>query len=103
MMRAKSSTIMVLDFLETYLASDIGRSRLCRNAKAAVNQASINQADVSLTPVPVPPASEQAAIVEMTSDQLNFGSTDELAGLEAASATLRQSILAAAFRGDLVA
>ncbi len=103
MMRAKPSTMMVLDYLETYLASDIGRSRLCRNAKAAVNQASINQTDVNLTPVPLPPICEQIAIVEMISRQLNPANDDDLMSLEKAGSILRQSILAAAFRGELVA
>lgn len=91
-------------YVGSYLGSEIGRKRLIRDAKWAVNQASINQQDVKRTPIPLAPHSEQAVIVEVLRDALS-SSEDQL---QAVTKTLRQSaaqrknILQAAFSGRLV-
>ncbi|WP_019517819.1 restriction endonuclease subunit S [Sphingomonas sp. Mn802worker] len=103
MMRMKPSEMLDLDYFEYYISSDIGRSRLCRNAKAAVNQASVNQTDVKTTPIPLPSREEQNVIatrVESLMAEAEAGA-DNLIAMSAHSVTLRQSILAAAFRGEL--
>lgn len=103
MMRMKPSKRLNLDYFEYYISSDIGRSRLCRNAKAAVNQASVNQTDIKTTPIPLPPLKEQNAIANRVGRLIAEAEAgaDNLIELRAFSAPLRQSILAAAFRGDL--
>lgn len=103
MMRMKPSKMLDLDYLEYYISSDIGRSRLCRNAKAAVNQASVNQTDVKTTPIPLPPLDEQNVIATRVRSLIaeTEAGADNLATMSVYSATLRQSILAAAFRGEL--
>jgi Restriction endonuclease S subunits len=92
-------------FYVFYLSSHDGRSRLCSNAKHAVNQASINQKDVANTPVPLPSFAEQIDIVGLIEKHLS--QSDALIGeidltLSKAEA-LRQSILNKAFSGQLVA
>lgn len=105
MMRAKGNPLVNLDFLALYLASDGGRSRLCKNAKAAVNQSSINQGDVRATQVPLPSISEQTAILSAVNAAAAEGQETGYVIQDCArtAATLRQSILAAALRGELSA
>ena len=74
------------------------------NAKWAVNQASINQGDVNATIVPVAPHSEQIALLDAIRSafsRLSFAS-DAVAESRVHIPRLVQSILAKAFRGELV-
>lgn len=68
-----------------------------------VARKTLNLEDVRPFPVPVPPRAEEAVLVERVSNLLenskNQGST--VSRQAAAAFTLRQSILAAAFRGEL--
>ena len=92
-------------FSTAYLASHYGRTRLCENAKHAVNQASINQTDVGNTPFPLAPLAEQKLIVEILEERLSLidqTEADIKQQLQKAEA-LRQSILKHAFSGKLVA
>ena len=104
MMRFSASDRISKEYLGLYLTSDLGRERLIKNCKHAVNQASINQGDVEATPVPLPPRLEQEEIVQTVSED----SSREIAVLAtcktelARSASLRQSILKDAFAGRLV-
>jgi type I restriction enzyme S subunit len=104
MMRACLASEVSRKWVELYLHSLIGRRRLLKNAKWAVNQASINQEDVKRTPIPLPPLAEELAIVEAVESQLSV--IDHLeADLDAklkSAAALRQSILKSAFEGKLV-
>ena len=92
------------EYLMRFLSSEIGRTRLISNAKHAVNQASINQADVRACKVPLPHLDEQKEIVHRVdqlfafADQFEARLTDARAHVDA----LTQSILAKAFRGELV-
>ncbi|WP_186416357.1 restriction endonuclease subunit S [Stutzerimonas stutzeri] len=92
------------EYLMRFLSSEVGRLRLIAKAKHAVNQASINQGDVKACKVPLPSIDEQTEIVRRV-EQL-FAFADQLeARLKAAQARidrLTQSILAKAFRGELV-
>ena len=102
MMRLKPTPLVLGDYIELYLGSAHGRAQLCRNAKMAVNQASINQADVRNVQVPLPPRGEQQKVVELHRE---MGSHDLLESVNEQcimSSQLRQSILAAAFRGELL-
>lgn len=104
MMRFSVSDQISREYLNLYLTSDLGRKRLIKNCKHAVNQASINQGDVEATPVPLPPRLEQEEIAQRVAEE----SSREIAGLKtcqtelARSAALRQSILKDAFSGRLV-
>jgi type I restriction enzyme, S subunit len=88
-----------------FLQSPVGRGRLIKNAKQAVNQASINQADVGSTLIPLPCRAEQVDRVSELDRQLTANRQlrqDILLALTRA-ARLRRSILKQAFEGNLVA
>ena len=73
-------------------------------AKTTAGILKISQGDIAAVPLPVPPMAEIVAITSIL-NQLTANSeaaADDLASLVADQATLRQSILAAAFRGELV-
>jgi type I restriction enzyme S subunit len=92
------------EYLMRFLSSEIGRMKLIARAKHAVNQASINQGDVKACKVPLPLLAEQTEIVRRI-EQL-FAFVDQLeakvATAQARIDRLTQSILAKAFRGELV-
>lgn len=104
MMRARLTALVDSEYVGLYLGSEIGRKRLIRDAKWAVNQASINQQDVKKTPVPISSLTEQCEITRVASDQLAASQEQ----LNAISYSLRQAIaqrknvLQAAFSGQLV-
>lgn len=104
MMRAQLSAAVDSNYVGLYLGAEIGRKRLIRQAKWAVNQASINQQDVKRTPIPVPPADEQRMIVEMVSSLLAAAEAQIKANEHALtqSAAQRKNLLKAAFSGQLV-
>lgn len=91
-------------FLRTFLVSHLGLSQLRANAKHAVNQASINQTDVKNVIVPIPSEKEQKEIVRRVESL--FALADQIeqqyqSGMSKVK-SLPQSILAQAFRGELV-
>nr|WP_146096676.1 restriction endonuclease subunit S [Xanthomonas arboricola] len=105
MMRiAVDERVIEPEFLMRALSAEIGRARLIANAKHAVNQASINQGDVKACSILVPTLSEQTEIVRRV-EQL-FAYADQLEAKVAAAQqridALTQSLLAKAFRGELV-
>ena len=86
-------------------ANEIGRHFFQNQGKQSVNLASINQTMVAKLPVPIPPYPEQLRIVE-TIEALTARSRRAREALDSLPALIdryRQSILAAAFRGDLTA
>ncbi|MCU1714256.1 restriction endonuclease subunit S [Xanthomonas hortorum pv. pelargonii] len=105
MMRiAVDERVIEPEFLMRALSAEIGRARLIANAKHAVNQASINQRDVKACSILVPTLSEQTEIVRRV-EQL-FAYADQLETKVATAQqrinTMTQSLLAKAFRGELV-
>jgi type I restriction enzyme S subunit len=86
------------------LRSADGKTRLTGNAKWAVNQVSINQSDVRSTAVPLPPMEEQREIIARMDALFTSGAAIEkrVAVATSRSERLTQSILARAFRGELV-
>jgi type I restriction enzyme S subunit len=64
----------------------------------------IHLRDLRVTPIPIPPLVEQAVIIEQVADQMKRQDSvlAALHGSYRLSATLNQSILAKAFRGELV-
>ena len=104
MMRLVASNHILPMFMSCYLRSVEGRKRLISRAKWAVNQASINQFDVCITPIPLPPLSEQRRIMAEVERRLSVIRQAE-AAVEASlqrAERLRQSILKRAFSGQLV-
>ncbi len=104
MMRMETSEKIEARFVELYLHSEAGRRRLTKDAKWAVNQASINQEDVKRTPVPLPPLTEQKALIEATEVQLSVIEhlESDLTAKLISARVVRQSILRDAFSGKLV-
>ena len=99
MMRMRLKNEVLPKYVEHYLASRLGKTRLTENAKWAVNQASINQKDVRATPIFMPDRSVQQEIVADVDRRLSIikGTEFEVdTNLKRAQA-LRQSILRKAF------
>ena len=92
------------DYAILYLQSLIGLVELRKNAKHAINQSSINQEDVKSANFNLPPLPEQHEIVRRV--EALFALADQIETRYAKAKThvdrLTQSILAKAFRGDLV-
>ncbi|MEO8385781.1 MAG: restriction endonuclease subunit S [Betaproteobacteria bacterium] len=99
MMRIRLNDAVVPVYVEHYLASRLGKSRLTQNAKWAVNQASINQGDVRATPIFVPEIQLQRKLVSDIDRRLSIvRRTDAQVDSNLRRAErMRQSILAAAF------
>lgn len=92
------------EYLMRFLSSEVGRKKLIAKAKHAVNQASINQGDVKACKVPLPSVEEQIEIVRRVEQLFAFADQLEAKVTSAKSRIdhLTQSILAKAFRGELV-
>jgi len=89
--------------LLSWSANTIGGRWAERNGKQSVNLASISLTKIRQMPVPVPPMGVQHELVKQLEDQLQ--ACDRLTGslieARARAATLRRSLLAAAFSGRL--
>jgi type I restriction enzyme S subunit len=104
-MRMSLRTDMVSpEYLMRYLSSEIGRKRLISKAKHAVNQASINQGDVKACKIPLPSLTEQNEIVKLVERFFAFAEVleDKVDSAKSRIDHLTQSILAKAFRGELM-
>lgn len=88
------------------LSANVGVSRryVEQRIRTTAGQAGISGSDVKSLPVPLPPLSEQAAIMEYVEDQLSVIEHLErdLDGRLTSAQALRQSILRQAFTGQLV-
>ena len=104
MMRIRLSPSCAVSYVGQYLGSHIGRMRLIKNAKWAVNQASINQQDVRNTPVPLAPIAEQLLVFQWLQEALSGIDAQTRAILQSLSqsAAQRKNILKSAFSGQLV-
>jgi type I restriction enzyme, S subunit len=100
MMRMRLKTEVSPKYVEHYLSSRLGKTRLTENAKWAVNQASINQKDVRATPIFLPDLATQQQIVADIDRRLSIIKGTEV-GVQAnikRSQALRQVTLASAFQ-----
>ncbi len=105
MMRIKLNIeISFPEYIISYLNSIPGLIELRKNAKHAVNQSSINQQDVKAVLINLPPLNEQKEIVRRVESL--FKKADEIEERYKKAKEfvdkLTQSILAKAFRGELV-
>jgi type I restriction enzyme S subunit len=88
------------------VCGNVGASRehLVSRVKTTAGQTGISGDDLKKTPIPLPPANEQAAAIELLNDRLEgikeLSQPTELALKQ--SAAQRQNILRAAFAGQLV-
>jgi type I restriction enzyme S subunit len=89
--------------LLSWAANTIGGRWAERNGKQSVNLASISLTKIRQMPVPVPPKVVQAELVKQLDDRLQACDrlTINLNEARARTATLRRSLLAAAFSGQL--
>ncbi|HEY5301324.1 MAG TPA: hypothetical protein VIJ55_11670 [Acetobacteraceae bacterium] len=92
------------DFLE--LAANVGASRrfIEANTKTTAGQHGVSGETIGSTPIPLPPRSEIAVLVSRAQAGMSLaGKLESELTRESDTHMLRQSILAAAFRGDLIA
>ncbi|MFN3944260.1 MAG: restriction endonuclease subunit S [Allosphingosinicella sp.] len=91
------------DFLELAMNAGASRRHIAASTKTSAGQHGVSGSSVKVAPVPIPPQAELEHIVQVYRDaalQAEDGWSDANE-LTAISTTLRQSILAAAFRGEL--
>lgn len=101
MMRVETNTVAPR-FVELFLRSPVGKA-LATAAMKAVAQPSLSMGTIRQIPVVLPPAAEQAEILRRVEHALTAAADcgTEVRDQQVAAASLRQSILAAAFRGEL--
>jgi type I restriction enzyme S subunit len=101
--RPSSADNAVGDFLELAMNAGSSRKHIAAYTKTSAGQHGVAGSSVKVAPVPIPPQAELEHIVQLYRDataQAEDGWSDAI-DLIAISGTVRQSILAAAFRGDL--
>jgi type I restriction enzyme S subunit len=105
LMRVRIEHQLVLpEFIEMYFASPDARQRIASKAKTTSGQQGVSGADIKAQPVPLAPLSEQQQLVTRlqvfltTSDKLEAALSETYRELD----RLDHSILAKAFRGELV-
>ena len=93
------------DYLELAMNAGESRAFIKSYTKTSAGQHGVSGDTVKRTPVPLPPAAELGEIIALFSVASKAGQegTRELTPLLDGAAALRQSILAAAFRGALTA
>ena len=100
--KARPASGVVSPYLMSMYFNELGRRFFIDQGKQTTNLASISLSKVSTAPVPIPPALEAAEILRLYSRQSMPEMDEKLDDIGSAPVTLRQSILAAAFRGELV-
>lgn len=90
-------------FFSAWMNSIYGRHWIAQNKSQQVGQANLSAGTLMRMEVPVPPVAEQQQIVELIAADRERHDVlgKDLDELATGGATLRQSILAAAFRGEL--
>lgn len=99
--KARPAHDAVSPFLVSMYLNELGRRFFIDQGKQTTNLASISLSKVSTAPIPIPPAAEAAEILRVYAGQSLPGVGVDIDGMRTAATTLRQSILAAAFRGEL--
>jgi len=105
MIRIRTPSRQLTDWIWRWSISPHGRRYLMDVAQGgAGTMPKISGETLRAMRIPLPPIAEQAEVLRQLDAALSAESTSSMDDLSAAdiSATLRQSILAAAFRGDLV-
>jgi type I restriction enzyme S subunit len=89
------------EYLELYLRSPVGKRLLLASMKA-VAQPSLSMTTIRQTPIALPSIEEQEEIVSRTQETMLAARELQTELGTGGTQPLRQSILAAAFRGELV-
>ena len=94
---------VIPEYIIRYLNSNMGLKELRKNAKQAVNQASINQQDVKNSLIRLPEIPEQQEIIRMLDGIIEKDERARDSAIETIGMidTLKKSILAKAFHGEL--
>jgi type I restriction enzyme S subunit len=100
--RLRTELTEVSRYIEAAVNTWVGRSHIARHIKTTAGQQGISGESLKQTPIPLPPPSEAIEIIAMLGRQqgdveIEFGPMSKQAS------ALRQSILKAAFAGELVA
>jgi type I restriction enzyme S subunit len=92
-------------FFAAWLNSIFGKAWVAENKSQQVGQANLSAGKLVQMPLPVAPMEEQRVIVQRLNEALSRANNQLADGpeIESLSSALRQSILAAAFCGELVA
>lgn len=99
--KARPVSDAVSPFLVSMYLNELGRRFFIDQGKQTTNLASISLSKVSAAPVPVPPPNEAAEILRVYKSYALPGVGTEMNHMRTTASTLRQSVLAAAFRGEL--
>lgn len=104
LIRGRTVSLVDGDYLAAAVNCGSSRAFIDDKTKTAAGQVGISGSDLKLTPVPLAPAAEQAVIARLIERSLGMAASvdDTLASLLGALTRLDQSILAKAFRGELV-
>ena len=100
--KARPVSALVQSRLVSMFLNELGRRFFLDESKQTTNLASISRAKVIRAPVPLGPPEENVEALRLLEGRTP-APHDEISEASAAAAALRQSILAAAFRGELVA
>lgn len=94
----------LVSWVEAAWRSPFCRARLLRAAKTTAGILKVSQGDIAAVPIPLPPLEEAMELTMMISSSLAQADVlaVDVADQAADSIMLRQSILAAAFRGELI-
>ena len=92
---------LIPEYLELYLRSPVGKHLLLTSMKA-VAQPSLSMTTIRQTPIALPTVDEQEEIVRRAREAVGAAEDLRIEVCGGTADSFRQSILAAAFRGDLV-
>jgi len=101
--KARPANSVIKPELVSIYLNELGRRFFIDESKQTTNLASISMSKVARAPVAVPPGPEGQAILERLRSLQGMVDQVVIDQQAAAATALRQSIFAAAFRGDLVA
>jgi type I restriction enzyme S subunit len=101
--KARPAALAIEPKLVSLYLNEFGRNFFLSESKQTTNLASISLTKVSRVPVPVPPIAEARVMLAQFDECRPGFLADNIAATESEMSNLRQSILAAAFRGELAA
>jgi len=102
--RLRPASDLTSEYLSYYGNSEDARRYFIQSGKQTTNLASISMSQLKMLPVPLAPMTEQQIVAQVLGRMIRAAdrSRQLAAGLEVSVAKLNQSILAKAFRGELV-
>lgn len=101
--RLKPEVRDYVDFIEIAVNTWLSRRHIAANIKTTAGQQGISGESLKATPIPLPPRSEAAAIVQQIKTYEDNDIKTEFTATQNESSQLRQAVLKAAFEGRLIA